>query len=41
MDWEYDFKFYFVLRTLRSSILQTYNTSCLTDKNGIIIIIEN
>ena len=41
MDWEYEFKSYFVLRTLRSSIFQTYNTSCLTDKNGIIITIEN
>ena len=41
MDWEYEFKSYFVLRTLRSSILQTYNTSCLTEKNNIIITIEN
>ena len=32
MDWEYEFKSYFMLRTLRSSIHQTYNTSCLTDK---------
>ena len=41
MDWKYEFKSYFVLRTLRSSILQTYNTSFLTDKNSIIITIEN
>ena len=27
MDWDYEFKSYFVLRTLRSSILQTYNSS--------------
>ena len=39
MDWEYEFKSYFVLRTLRSSIFQTYNT-CLTE-NSIIISIEN
>ena len=32
MDWEYDFETYFVLKTLRSSILQTYNTICLTEK---------
>ena len=41
MDREYEFKSYFVLRTLRSSILQTYNTSCLTEKNNIIITIGN
>ena len=41
MDWLYEFKSYFVLRTLRSSIFQTYNTSCLTEKNSIIITIEN
>ena len=29
------------VRTLRSSILQTYNTSCLTEKNSIIITFEN
>ena len=41
MDCEYEFKSYFVLRTLRSSILQTYNTSCLTEnENSIIITIE-
>ena len=37
MDWEYEYKSYFVLRTLPSIILQTYNTSCLKDKNSIII----
>ena len=32
MDWEYEFESYFVLGTLRSSILQTYNASCLREK---------
>ena len=41
MDWEYEFESYFVLETLRSSILQTYNASCLTEKNSIIITIDN
>ena len=41
MDWELELKSYFVLRTLRSSMLQTYNISCLTEKNKIIFTIEN
>ena len=32
MNREYEFESHFVLGTLRSSILQTYNASCLTDK---------
>ena len=38
MDWEYEFKSYFVLRTLRSCMLLTYNTSSLSEKNSIITI---